>query len=743
MSRPHAKQRKWWSQRALFFAVFALTLPAAAAPVDGRVTITRDHWGVPHIVAKSEEEGFYGLGWAEAEDTLPELLALFLVAEGKGSAAFGKDAKPLGESVLPLDIEAARWRHAEEAKLAYARLSPRVRRQQEAFIAGIRRFMTDHPEKMPAWAPQVQPWQPIALTRSLLWFFDIDDGMRACAKEGVKPDGVVPKTALPSASNAWVVSGKHTADGRTIVLSDPHGDVDGSLFYEFTMRAGALDVGGYAIGSAMVLVHTPKVAWGLTTGGPSVSTCYRLPIAPDGSYVVHGKTASFERRDVVLAVAGAEPVRRTFEYAQINGRPAPIIARNDRWAFAVSTPYFDDAGGLHEQLDAMIRARTTDEVLKANRRQGLFPQNLVVGDSLGSIAYLRAGRTPRRNPSIDWSVPVAGDDPRTAWQGDHPYTDLLLIRDPPEGILQNANYPPGLMPGMADHKSVYPAYILNDVPSLQMRARGERILQVLRSSDRLTLDQAKALAIDEGWFGAESWTRLLASAVARNPDLTAGLSAEGRAVLARLTTFDGQASAGSVAALNHLFWRTALWESVNPSERKDLVETVEQGRAPSSVLGVKIIDAVEEAVRRQASAVGGSDRPFGALFRIGRGTQDWPLGGAPSLLVPPEQCTKLESQAYACVQTLRAFSPSKAANTKTYRAVAGSRALRLVQLGDPIRSFSAHNYGQSVDPASPHYEDQSRDLESPARLKEVPFDFMPNSQAAESTEVLEWSRSPR
>jgi len=154
-----------------------------------------------------------------------------------------------------------------------------------------------------------------------------------------------------------VVSGKRTADGRTIVLSDPHGDVDGSLFYEFTMRAGALDIGGYAIGSAMVLVHTPKVAWGLTTGGPSVSTCYRLPVAPDGSYVVRGKTASFERRNVVLAVAGAEPVRRTFEYAQINGRPAPIIARNDRWAFAVSTPYFDDAGGLHEQLDEMIRVR--------------------------------------------------------------------------------------------------------------------------------------------------------------------------------------------------------------------------------------------------------------------------------------------------------------------------------------------------------------------------------------------------
>jgi acyl-homoserine lactone acylase PvdQ len=37
------------------------------------VTIYRDNWGVPHIYAEREEDGFYGLGYAQAQDRLPGL----------------------------------------------------------------------------------------------------------------------------------------------------------------------------------------------------------------------------------------------------------------------------------------------------------------------------------------------------------------------------------------------------------------------------------------------------------------------------------------------------------------------------------------------------------------------------------------------------------------------------------------------------------------------------------------------
>ena len=48
-------------------------LPVTAQSAD-QVTIHRDPWGVPHIIADTEEAGFYGLGYAQAEDQLEFIL---------------------------------------------------------------------------------------------------------------------------------------------------------------------------------------------------------------------------------------------------------------------------------------------------------------------------------------------------------------------------------------------------------------------------------------------------------------------------------------------------------------------------------------------------------------------------------------------------------------------------------------------------------------------------------------------
>lgn len=48
-------------------------LAAAVWAQSGSAEIIRDKWGVPHIYAASEAEGFYGLGWATAEDRLLQM----------------------------------------------------------------------------------------------------------------------------------------------------------------------------------------------------------------------------------------------------------------------------------------------------------------------------------------------------------------------------------------------------------------------------------------------------------------------------------------------------------------------------------------------------------------------------------------------------------------------------------------------------------------------------------------------
>ena len=61
-----------------------------------------------------------------------------------------------------------------------------------------------------------------------------------------------------------------------------------------------------------------------------------------------------------------------------------------------------------------------------------------------------------------------------------------------------------------------------------------------------------------------------------------------------------------------------------------------------------------------------------------------------------------------CDVTLRALQADAPDADGQRRVTRGSQALRLVQFTDPIRSFTLHPFGQSQDPRSPHYDDQSK-----------------------------------
>src|SRR2546428_142816 len=72
-------------------AVLALS-PPSSSQVTGdaeEVIIYRDEFGVPHIFASTEEGAVYGMGYAQAEDRLEELLKQYRRAEGTMAEAFG------------------------------------------------------------------------------------------------------------------------------------------------------------------------------------------------------------------------------------------------------------------------------------------------------------------------------------------------------------------------------------------------------------------------------------------------------------------------------------------------------------------------------------------------------------------------------------------------------------------------------------------------------------------------------
>ena len=132
-------------------------------------------------------------------------------------------------------------------------------------------------------------------------------------------------------------------------------------------------------------------------------------------------------------------------------------------------------------------------------------------------------------------------------------------------------------------------------------------------------------------------------------------------------------------------------------------------------------------------AAGGVNAELGELFRVGR-TGGHGIGGVtidePAII----DCrARLSPYCDVTQRALRADAPDAEGKR---RVLSGSQALRLVQFTDPIRSFTLHPWGQSHDPSSPHYDDQSR-LAAEARLKPTWFERADLLQHLESVRVLD------
>jgi len=718
------------ADRGFSQAVSGVTAEAPAAA--GRVTIYRDDWGVPHIYASQEADGFYGLGYAQAEDQLERLLLMYLNARGE-------QARALGPKYVESDVTQRLWRHAAEARAGFARLAPQIQSNYRHYVAGFNRYMGEHPAETPAWAPRLEPWDPLALSRSTLWLeFQAGDGLRDCARGGVRlaATSAPGQTISAEASNEWVLAPWRTADNATIVLSDPHGGlVFGSYLHEFRMDAGPIKSAGYGIGALFILMHTRHVSWGMTIGAPDVSDCYEVEVDPanPARFRYDGVWKPFVEERVTIAVRGAKPVGRLLEYTRHNGVLSPVVARQGGKAFVVSTPYMDQVGRFDEEIRQLNLARNVGEVKASMRNLGMYPQNLMYGDAEGGAFYVRAGRTPQRPAGVDWTRPVAGNTSATAWNGIHRFEDLVQLENPSRGYMQNNNIAPDMMleasPLAAER---YPGYVFNDVPG-RTNSRGMRAVEALSRAFHFTVADAVDLALDEKWMGARAWVEGLRRALQARSDVVRARGADYRRFVRRLLEFDGVARAESVEALCFYYWRQTLIAGTSRQGLEELTRWLDAGGDPSPAVASTLLDAVDRAITTMRAHHGSTEVRYGDVFRVGRGGQSLPLGGGDLAPADRSLCTV---HRLLCVATLRAFSFGPPDSAHRVLAVSGSRLLRLVVFTKPLQSFTLHIYGQSERPHSPHYADQTR-LFSERRLKPTYFERDELLKHVESSRTLE------
>ncbi|MBC8376155.1 MAG: penicillin acylase family protein [FCB group bacterium] len=496
--------------------------------LDKEVSILRDASGIPHIMAETEADAFFALGYAMSQDRLFQME--FLRAAGNGSLS-----EILGESMLKSDKFLRRImlrpRNSEEL---FNTFPPGIQTMLTSFRDGINAFIKDDPDlpiefRLLGHAPmlwsiadmmaivKLQSWQlsynydmeliyrqlneKLGVERAAELFpYYSPDHLKLLDTFGKTRSGdselISQATELREllgsngGSNNWVVSGERSVSGKPLLASDPH--LHGSRlpgpWYFAHLSAPGLDVAGsFFPGLPTALIgHNRNIAWGITNMGPDVQDLFIEETNPDDAtqYMYEREWLEFEIIPQTIRIKDSEEEDgfRIEEFEIRKTIHGPIVKEDEEiLALSWTGHQFD---GEMEAFYRLNHAQDWVEFSLALSHFSTAPQNFVYADIDGNIGYYGAGKVPIRK-SGSGIFPVPGWSGEFDWEGYIPFEDMPHIYNPEGGMIVSANAEP--------YSANYP-YPMPGVYAPEYRTR--RIKDLIESKEKLSLDDMAAFQFD-------------------------------------------------------------------------------------------------------------------------------------------------------------------------------------------------------------------------------------------------------
>jgi penicillin amidase len=357
--------------------------------------------------------------------------------------------------------------------------------------------------------------------------------------------------ALPG-SNSFAVGGA-LADGAALVANDMHLELRvpslwfRARFVYSSADGNEVDVTGASLPGtpAMIVGSNGHVAWGFTNSYIDTTDWVRVT-----------RDAADPRR--YLTAQGPEPLIETIHTLRVrDGADEMLRVEETRWGpilaeDADGTPLAlawtaQMPGAFNLDLERIERARNVEEAAAIARESGLPPQNFVVGDRDGRIAWTIAGRIPRRIGGYDAALPADWSQPGTGWDGWLAERDYPRIADPPSQRLWTANQRVADLPWLD---------VLGD-GGYDLGARAGQIRDGLAARARFAPADLLAVQLDDRALFLERWKDLLQRELERAP-----ASALTEAMRRALQDWNGHASIDSVAYRLVRAWRGEVVDTV-------------------------------------------------------------------------------------------------------------------------------------------------------------------------------------
>lgn len=346
------------------------------AGITGEVEIVRDVAIVPHIFGATDEDVFFGLGLAHAQDRLWQMTLLRRTAQGRLSELFGTRTSKTDELLRRFDFYALSVR-------SFAAQDEYTKAALRAYSAGVNAWLAKVNEEARGrgapefwlFEPSIAPWQPadsIAIgklmalrlsshlesevlrartaqmvsderLRDLLHdypgdalaelpdyasLFAPNDG-DAVVFAGT-PDGTpdlrgawlspVGHRTFGGASNAWAADPSRSAAGGTLLANDPHLAFDApSIWYlaRLELESGGI-IGGTIPGApAMLVGRSNDLGWALTSTGADDQDVFieRLNLENPEEVLTPAGWRRLASRSSIIRIKDAEPITVTLRWS--------------------------------------------------------------------------------------------------------------------------------------------------------------------------------------------------------------------------------------------------------------------------------------------------------------------------------------------------------------------------------------------------------------------------------------------
>lgn len=728
------------------------------------VKIHRDQWGIAHVYGKTDADAVFGMVYAQCEDDFNRVERNYLTATGRLAEA-------LGEDFIYHDLRTRLFQDSVMA-MGYYKQSPEwLKKLCNAFADGINYYLYTHPETKPKLIKRFQPWMPFLFsegsiggdieTVSLNELKEFYGKQKGDIKSEVRDDGVdlgMNPTAQPPdprrgnrpphpsvdsqtsnvqmlselesppllpergpggeveprGSNGISIAPSKTVNGNALFLINPHTSFYFRSEIHVNSEEGLNTYGAVTWGQFFIYqgfnehcgwMHTSSQADAIDEYEETIGLKGKEFFYHFGKQVKLGTTAPITIKYKSEGSSSGGQGAKTFttyytQHGPITGK------RGEKW---IATRIMREPLKALTQSYTRTKTKTYADFERSMTLRTNSSNNTVYADDQGNIAYWHGNYIPKRNPSYNWSKAVDGSNPDTEYKGLHNLKEIVQIKNPSTGWIQNCNNTPFNVSGAASPKqNAYPTYMAPD----EENPRGHHAVRVLQDSTNFTLNKLIAAAYDSY---LPAFANMMPSLIDgyRKLEHRDTIKAHLAEAIEKLERWNYRFSETSVETTLAIYWaqkiRQKLGDKIQPgTSHLDLLSMIRTSEPHIKCFAlIEVLDDLK-------NDFGTWQVPWGEVNRFQRITPEIEPrfdDAQPSVAVPFTS---------AFWGSLASYGARRYANTKKMYGTSGNSFVAVVEFGKKLTAKSVMVGGESSDPTSPNYNDQGP-LYAKGQFKDVLF----------------------